>query len=106
MSPLPKQTTGKDFHKFALIEVDGYAFAENADVVFNFRHSNLSFSLVNQGEGTIEYSFNGNTLHGDLTVGTPTEAIFFDNRDIEGIWFRAKDGDAIDSIVRVEGWAL
>jgi len=106
MSPLARRTIGIDKETFALTTVDGYEFAENADVAFEYRHTNLSFSLVNQGAGAIEYSFNGVTLHGDLTVGTPTEAIFFDNRNIAGIWFRARDGESVNSVVRVEGWAL
>jgi len=102
----PKNTTGKDHNKFARILVDGYEFDQYADFVFNIRNAVMTFSLVNEGAGTIEYSFNGNTVHGDLTVGTPTEAIFFDNRKIMAIWFRARGGEGFGSIVRVEGWAI
>ena len=102
----PKKTVGKDFQKFERIVVDGYVFEDNANFVFNFRASLMSFSLVNEGAGTVEYSFNGNTVHGDLTVGTPTEAIFFDNRNVTAIWFRAASGGAVNTTVRVEGWAV
>jgi len=101
---IAKITQGKDFHKFVRCPVDGYVFTELSDVVFNFRHSNLSFSLVFEGTGTIEYSFNGNTVHGDMTAGGATEAMFFDNRNVPGIWFRISSGAGGD--VRVEGWAL
>ena len=33
----PKKLVGKDFNKFSRALVDGYAFDEYADVVFNFR---------------------------------------------------------------------
>lgn len=55
--------------------------------------------------GVVEYSFNGDTVHGDLQIGTPTEAIFFDNRPISKIYFKAKTPAALGSIVRIEGWA-
>jgi len=101
---IPKHTQGKDFHKFQRFLVDGYEFDDHSDVTFNFRHSNLSFSLVFEGTGTIQYSFNGNTVHGDMTAGGATEAIFFDNRPVTGIWFRISTGAGGN--VRVEGWKL
>ena len=102
----PKNTKGVDFHKFTRVTVDGYEFNEDgADVVFNFRTGGfLSFSLVFEGTGRIEYSFNGNTVHGDMTAGTPTAAMFFDNRPVFAIWFRLVSGDG--GPVRVEGWRV
>lgn len=102
---IPKIEKGKDFHKFGRVTVDGYAFADESDFTFNFRAGQMTFSLVNEGtSGCVEYSFNGNTVHGDLTVDTPTEAIFFDNRVVPGIWFRIRSGPS--STIRVEGWAV
>lgn len=101
---IAKITNGVDFHTFRRVAVDGYEFDELSDMVFRYRHSNLSFSLVFEGTGTIEYSFNGNTVHGDMTAGGATESMFFDNRNIAGIWFRVKTGTGGD--VRIEGWAL
>ena len=101
----PKNTKGADFHKFQRVTVDGYDFAEFADVVFNFRTGgSLSFSLVFEGSGRIEYSFNGNTVHGDMTAGSPTSAMFFDNRPVFAIWFRLVSGTG--GIVRIEGWRV
>ena len=101
----PPKTQGVDFHKFQRVTVDGYVFdPDGADVVFNFRSSQLSFSLVFEGTGTIEYSFNGNTVHGDMTAGTPTAAMFFDNRPVFAIWFRLVSGTG--GTVRVEGWRV
>jgi hypothetical protein len=101
---LPKIEIGKDFQHFQRVNVSGANFPQFADVQFKFRRSNMSFSLVWEGEGVVEYSFNGNTVHGDMQDGTPTEAMFFDNRNVNGIWFRLASGSAGD--VRVEGWAL
>lgn len=112
-SGLPKQNLGKDFHKFATITIANTDFPDYADVFFNFRHSQLSFNLLLDGysggdpiPAVVEYSFNGNTVHGDLTMGLPSQAIFFDNRNVEGIWLRAKNSQAIGFTVRVEGWAV
>lgn len=71
---------------------------------FKFRYSNLSFSLVWKGTGIIEYSFNGNTVHGDMESSTPTQAMFFDNRIVQGIWFRVKSGSGGD--IRIECWRV
>lgn len=103
MSSLPKQLLGKDYNYFERVTVSGADFPEFADVHFNFRFSNMSFSLVWEGTGVIEYSFNGNTVHGDMENGQPTQAIFFDDRVVPGIWFRLKSGSS--GTVRVESWA-
>lgn len=97
-----KIVAGKDFNQFTKPTITNSSFPVDADVFFNFRGL-VSFSLVNEGSGVIDYSFNGTTVHGDLTPGTPTAAIFFDNRRVPCIWFRLKSGAA--SVVRVEAWA-
>jgi|SRR3990167_6921358 len=93
---------GKDYNHFSKITITGTGFPTDAQVVFNFR-GEQTFSFVNEGVSVIEYSFNGNTLHGDLTPATPTAAIFFDNRRVSRIWFRVPSGVA--SVIRVEAWA-
>ena len=94
------------FNKFARITVAGLTFPTTPDVDFEFRHTNLSFCLcLESGTGVVEYSFNGADVHGDLEIGTPTEGIFFDNRMVSKIWFRAKTAGGIGASVRVEGWA-
>ena len=91
-----------DYNTFARIAVDGYVFTTDPDVRFDYRHSNLSFSLVWEGTGVIEYSFDGETVHGDMQNGQPTAAMFFDDRCVSYIWFRLVSGGGN---VRVEGWA-
>lgn len=102
-SILPKQNLGKDFNHFERINVTAVAFGEYADTQFKFRCSNMSFSLVWEGTGTIEYSFNGNTVHGDMQNGVSTATLIFENRVVPGIWFRVKSGSGGN--VRIEGWA-
>jgi hypothetical protein len=92
-----------DYNTFERITVDGYAFSTDPNVIFDYRHSNLSFSMVWEGTGVIQYSFNGSTVHGDMTSGAATAAMFFDDRPIGKIWFRISTG--VGGTVRVEGWA-
>ncbi len=65
-------TDGVDFNFFQKVIVtnttfgvgaDGYA----ADVLILLRGNVIGFTLVNEGSEVVEYSFNGNTLHGDMT---------------------------------------
>ena len=102
-SVLPKQTLGKDFNHFERVTVTASEFGDFADTHFKMRRSNMTFSMIWEGTGIIEYSFNGNTVHGDMRDGTPTQAMFFDDRNVEGIWFRVAGGAG--GTVRIEGWA-
>jgi hypothetical protein len=96
-------TQGQDYNFFTKVTVDGYVFDPDTEDVLITIKGQQTFSLVNEGSTLVEYSFNGNTLHGDMTPGTSTAAIFFDNRRVSKIWFRAPDGG--DPIVRVEAWS-
>ena len=96
-------TQGKDFNYFKKVTVINAEFdSENPEVVFNFRNQ-VAFSIINEGDTIVEYSFNSSTLHGDMTPGTPSSAIVFDNRRVSKIWFRNPSGGS--NIVRVEAWA-
>lgn len=80
---------------------DGYG----PDIYINFNAK--SFLLLNEGSGesnTVEYSFNGNTVHGELVPGAASEGIVFDNRPVDLIWFRLKSGSTGPVIIRVEAW--
>ena len=91
---------GKDFNFFQKVTVNTPGFPNDAQVVFDIKYQ-VSFSLVNEGSAVVEYSFNGNVLHGDLTPGTSTGAIFFDNRRVSFIWLRTA---VPGQIIRVEAW--
>lgn len=94
------KTQGKDYNFFTKISIIDTSFPNESQVTIPFIDQ-VGFSLINEGSVKIEYSFNGNTLHGDLTPGTPTAAIIFDERRIPAIWFRA----SAPSTIRVEAWA-
>lgn len=51
----------------------------------------------------IQYSFDGETVHGDMTPGKPSEGIIFDNRFASKIWFR-REFQGSPVLVRVESW--
>lgn len=93
---------GHDFNFYQKLTISSATFASEANTVFNFR-GQQNFSLMNQGTGVIEYSFNGNTLHGDLTPSTGSVALTFYNRRVSRIWFRLASGSP--TIVRIEAWA-
>ncbi len=67
-------------------------------ISFGFQAS--SFSLINEGTGTISYSFDGTTVHGDLVAGTPSAAMVFKDRGANMIWLKLSSGAA--SSCRVE----
>jgi hypothetical protein len=103
---IPAFSSVKDFNHFDRVTVTGANFNATSDTTFTFRCAQMTFALLLDGYGTVEYSFNGKKVHGDLKAGSPSEAIFFDNRVVTGIWFRAATPDAIGSIIRVEGWGV
>jgi hypothetical protein len=96
-------TSGVDHNFFQKVIVTATSFPADSDVVMRFRGAVKTLTMVNEGASVIEYSFNGNTLHGDMTPGTPTAALSFDNRPMSKIWFRTAGGPAT---VRVEAWSV
>ena len=99
---MPKINIGFDDNFFKLVTISNVDFTEDSSVKIDVLNQ-VSLSLVNYGTETIEYSFNGNKLHGDLRPNTPTEAIFFDDRRVDQIWLRSPTGTTCE--VRVEAWA-
>src|SRR5690242_17526320 len=93
---------GKDFNYFNKVTVSAANFGTNADVVINFR-GQVGFSMMNESNGVVEYSFNGNTLHGDIDSSKDSKTLKFDSRRITKIWFRLKSGGPC--VIRVEAWA-
>lgn len=96
---MPHIAQGKDYNFFQRLTVSNANFNTDSDVIFNYKGL-PSFSLINEGSGIVEYSFNGTTLHGDLVPGTPSSSMTFNGRGYSQIWFRIKSGSP--SNVRIE----
>lgn len=93
-------TLGKDFNYFEKLVITDTSFPTEPQAVIRFRGpQHLSFIL--ETGSTVEYSFNGNTLHGDMTASTPSATLDFLMRTNKKIWFRVPSGSAT---VRVEAW--
>ena len=92
---------GRDFNFFQNLTVTAAigAFNTNADIIITFPTYTVTF-MVTTG-ATLQYSFNGNTVHGDMSgaAGAPNNILIFQNRVISKIWFRGTGP------VRVEAWA-
>jgi hypothetical protein len=84
---------------FKVVTVDGYAFPTDPQAVFDF--NSQGFAFLNRGPYTVEYSFDGSTLHGDLKASDVSKDRVFNSRCECKTWFRAKDGYGD---VRVEAW--
>lgn len=87
------------YNYFSVISVDGYDFPTSPQVNFDF--ISQGFLFLNRGDHTIEYSFDGTNLHGDLNPSDASSGLVFDDRFENKVWFRALDGYAD---VRVEAW--
>lgn len=104
------KTQGHDFNyfqKFAVMattfggeSIDGY----QPDAILTF--STQSVMFLNLGTGTVEYSFNGTTVHGELNSANPSAGMVFDNRIISMIWFRVQSGSSGPIEVSVRAWGL
>lgn len=88
------------FNYFNIITVDSNDFADHeADLGF---HS-TGFLLVNRGGNTVEYSFDGVNVHGELGTSSPEDSLLFHNRMVDKIFLRAAGGS---NAVRVEAWGV
>jgi hypothetical protein len=87
------------YNFFEVVTVDGYDFPEDPQVTFGFLST--SITLLNRSGFVLEYSFDGETLHGDLNPADASIGSVFDYRIESNMWFRAADGYGD---VRVESW--
>lgn len=88
------------YNFFAVISVDGYSFPTDSQVYFGFISQGIS--LLNRGSKIIQYSFDGETVHGDLNPDDASKGLTFDGRFEDRIWFKGDDGYGS---VRVESWS-
>lgn len=92
---------GKDFNKFENVSVTAATFPSEPQFVINFKGQEGLLMVLKSG-GPIEYSFNGNTIHGELEFGTDLSQVQFDHRRVSHIWFRTNGGSGV---VAVHAWA-
>lgn len=95
---------GRDSNFFKKITFNNTDWSEDAEFIFNLP-GQFSFSLLNENTNAaeiIEYSFNGNTLHGDMTPTKASHGVVFDNRRVSKIWVRSPSGASVT--LRVEAW--
>ena len=87
------------FHKLHVSSIEFDVFAK-----WNFNSVGLALMVEsNDPTDVVQYSFDGKTVHGDMTPMMPSEAIVFDNRAQSIVYFRrAEPGNPV--LVRVESW--
>jgi hypothetical protein len=89
---------GRDFNFYDKLTVSTVNFNTNCDEIITFPTYSVTFQMES---GTrVEYSFNGLTVHGDMTANKPSASLLFENRTISKIWFRG------DGYVRIEAWGI
>lgn len=98
---------GRDDNFFQKLAVTAATFGGNSvdgyqpDMIITFSTQTVTFQL--EGSGVLQYSFNGQTVHGDMTSGDSSVSLVFQNRVISKIWFKLISGTPT---VRVEAWAV
>lgn len=99
MSPLKR----KDSNFFKKASVSTSDFADSI-ASWNFNSQGIAIMVQsNNINDVIQYSFDGTTVHGDMVPNFPSQAIVFDNRVQNKIWFRREtSGDPV--LVRIEAW--
>jgi len=104
-TPFDKNTAGRDFNFYKKVSVEDSAFKEECDAIITFSTQTVMMLLENSS-GVAEYSFNGNTVHGELNSSLPSRAISFDNRKISKIWFILRSGSPGPLTVRIDAWGI
>jgi hypothetical protein len=104
------KTQGKDFNFFKKIGVSSATFGGGSvdgyqpDIVITFSTLGIVFNTEGSSTNTVEYSFNGSTVHGELVPGTNRATLIFQNRVESLIWFRVKSGSSGPITISVEAW--
>jgi hypothetical protein len=92
---------------FGANAVDGY----QPDMIINLLEptytviiTNLTTTTTPAATSVIEYSFDGNTVHGELGNHINNLSLTFGNRVISTIWFRIQSGSSGPLEVSVQAW--
>lgn len=109
-NPIIRKNNKRDYNFFQKVNVSWTEFGEMQSEegfipdVWIQRGGN-TLMLLNESEtGVVEYSFNGETVHGELDPTLPTKGMTFDNRPVSYIWFRIKSGSAGPISVRIDSY--
>jgi hypothetical protein len=100
-------TWGLDFNFFQNVTPTASGsgvFNTNCDAIITFPTQTVTFWMGSGlGAGVVQYSFNGNTIHGtlDSTGSTAPSSLTFENRPVCKIWFTKISGSPV---IRVEAW--
>ena len=86
------------FNYFKSFTISDTSFPTTPQV--NFEFNSTGFYLINRGSGVVYYSFDGETIHGDLNPSDSSIQIMFSARQENKIWFKASGSE----VVRVEAW--
>lgn len=108
-----KKNQGRDFNHFQRVAVSNTTFGVEADgyksdVVIKFPTVNggVMFTTEGSSTNTVEYSFNGNTVHGELIPNDVNRRhIVFYHRPVSMVWFRVKSGSTGPINIVVEAWS-
>lgn len=99
-TPYDKIVNGRDFNFFQKVTVTSATFQDNCDTLITFPTSGFTLNLI--GTGVVQYSFNGNTVHGEMDSSNSSKDLKFDNRRVSKIWFKLISGSGT---VRIEAWS-
>jgi len=97
-------TRRKDRNFFAKVGVTDTAFTQAQRVRWDF--TSIGIALVVESTNAtdaVQYSFDGQNVHGDMTPGFASAGIIFDNRYESSVWFRRVSAGS-EVTVRVESW--
>lgn len=103
---------GRDYNFFQKVAVNTATFGGGSvdgyqpDMIITFATYGMIFNTEGSSTNTVEYSFNGQTAHGELVPGTNRATLTFLNRVESMIWFRVKAGSSGPITVSVEAWGI
>jgi len=107
LNNLGPNVKGRDFNFYQKAAITSSTFANIPDMKVTFTSQSVLF--FNEGSGgtaVVEYSFNGNTVHGEMDPTKASASLTFNNRVISSIWFRIKAGSSGPVTVRVDAWSI
>jgi hypothetical protein len=93
------------YNLFQRVTINSSSFSATSDITVPFKSSNSNWKFQFEGSGTIEYSFDGVNVHGDMDSTQASKSLDFLNRHVSAVWFRLKSASG-GVVVRVEAWAV